>query len=254
LVASIVLAIAGAPAERAIAAQSPAPGHHFFAVSPNDAYQPDHAGVVVQGLGMGSCDSREAPTKAMTVRYIEGDTPVWTEISAQATCGSISDYERHISSIISYIQANVTSSGIGKYWAGFMMDEETGWMFSPAQLETLNGYISSQMESLSGVPWWSLEGFVSDGDDGDGCAWSHATYDAVLGDGWQAEQIEHDCNVDLVNYAVTDTAVTWNSTYYAPGMTEASASGAVNTSTYAVVFGVRRHFLPLEQRVARRLI
>lgn len=224
--------VVGIPAR----AQSPGPNHHFYAVGVS-SYDPSHAGVVVEALGMGSCDPRLSGAETMTVQYIDNDIPVWTEITPQDYCGSVSYYKGVAQTLANYVETYANQTKASKYWAGLMMDEEDGYGFTVSQLASINTGVQNVMDGTLGVSWWSLEGFVGNGSHPDGCDWTHSDYSSVLQQGWQAQQIVHQCNANLVDYGATDTAVTWNANYPAPGESESSASGAVSTAAYHVVLG-----------------
>lgn len=208
-------------------AQSPTPDHHFYAVAPG-ARSLSHAGVTVQGLGMDGCDSRRVPAEQDAVYYVDNSMPVWLEISPQAGCTSISGYESEISSILSYVNSNTGDTQEGNYFDGIMVDEEDGFGFSVSQLTTLNQYLENQVATTPGHTFWSLEGFVANGGNADGCDWTFSQYKSVLIDGYQAEQAEHQCNINLLNSSTHEAAVTWYSGY-TPGNTQANACNPVTT-------------------------
>lgn len=211
-------------------AQSPGPGHHYTAVGPGHRTLA-YAGVAVQALGMDGCDSRKIDARDDIIYYVNHSEPVWLEISPQS-CSTIGTYESEINGMLNYIAANTPSVDEGEYFDGVMLDEETGFGFSVSQLVTLNTYVQQRVIPTSGNTWWSLEGFSSNGSNANGCEWSYAQYENIITNGFQAQQIEHLCNIRLANDEPTyPTLVTWNSNYD-PGDTQAHASNPVDAPAY----------------------
>ncbi|HET7388887.1 MAG TPA: hypothetical protein VFJ19_19715 [Nocardioidaceae bacterium] len=218
-------------------AQNPSPDSHFYAVKTSE-YTPDsHRGVVVQGLGLpgsGNCPGTTlAGLEAETVNYINNHLPVFSEISPQDYCHSVSGYKNIISDVVNYVAANTNSSDEETYWDGIMVDEEPAFGFSVSQLEDLNQYVSNTMGQVPGYPFWATENFVPAGSHPDGCAWTEATWDAVTGNSIPAPQIVTNCMVTLANHNATDgILVTWSTSYACPWCTESYSTGKIHGAPF----------------------
>ncbi len=206
-------------------AQSPTPNHYMEDSYPGNAFPSDDAdAVVVEGLGSLDCSSfSEASIKSWTVEWTVRQRKVVTEISPQSACGSISEYEILLTRIKDYVEANAHYPS-GR-WAGFMLDEEPGYGFSPSQLESLNARVEEMMVNTPGMSWY----FQEDQPNG----WELSTYNAILGNSWPAGQAYTSSMVSAMNavcstYAVCVNAVTINSYNSSPWNSLSYVSGLVH--------------------------
>ncbi|HET8666228.1 MAG TPA: hypothetical protein VFM08_18070 [Nocardioides sp.] len=227
-------------------AQTPDPGHNYYAVRPGDRTL-SHTGVTVEALGMDGCDSRRIPAREDVEYYIQHSEPVWLEITPQSGCNAISNYEDEIRIMLNTIDSDTGNTAEGTWFAGVMLDEEDGYGFSVSQLNTLNNAVEGYVGSAPGGTWWSLEGFVASGGNPNGCDWTNAQYDTVIGSGYQAQQVEHQCNINLLNHrSSVEAAVTWNAGY-SPGDTQAHASNPVDAPPYVdwgLAYNWSNHWVP----------
>jgi hypothetical protein len=209
LVAALALAAAAS-------AQSPAPGSKMLDSRPGNGWPPGAGAAVVEGLGsIGGCAYSEASIETQTVSWINQGHWVVTEITPQSACGSISAYESLIVRIRNYVEVNAVAPG--SHWAGFMLDEESGYGFSAAQLTTFNKYVESQMVATAGMSWYFTEDFPN-GSNGD---WTLAQWDAVLASSWPAPQVYNSYMVSFTNnecstYGECTNAVTVDSHFPSP--------------------------------------
>jgi hypothetical protein len=220
-----------APVQPALA-QSPSPGHQYYAVAPGNRTL-THDGVVVEALGMDGCDSRRVPARNDIVYYVNHSEPVWLEVTPQGYCNDVATYKTEISNMLDYIDNNTADADEGDYFAGAMLDEETGYGFGVSALNNLNTAVQNQVVSTPGATWWSVEGFSSDDSShANGCTWQYADYEDILLGGFQAQQIIRQCNIRLVNHEPTvETLVTWNAGYD-PGDTQVHASDPIDAPCY----------------------
>ncbi|MGH3008982.1 MAG: hypothetical protein ACRDLM_06190 [Gaiellaceae bacterium] len=224
LAASFVACAAAVAVTAGIArAQSPTPAWPMEDSTPGQSYPAGAKAVVVEGLGSLGCTYSQSSIESWTVQWIHEDQSVVTEISPQSYCGSVSQYESLINGIKNYVE-NYASYAY-EFWGGFMLDEEPGFDFSASQLETLNSYVSNDMEGTPGVSWY----FEEDQPNG----WSQGTYYDILGDSWQAPQAYSDSMVSAINgvcstygdgYCVNNVTIDthfsspWNSPSYVTGL------------------------------------
>ncbi|MHB1980828.1 MAG: hypothetical protein ACYCOS_03815 [Sulfobacillus sp.] len=220
------------------AAQSPSPYVYFQDVSPSAGTPPADPApgvqpvIVVEGLGAGQCGGGYT-----TLNEVETATTYWidqgymtvTEVSPQSCGGSISTWETVINDITQYVEASPGSSP-GSLWDGVMVDEESGFGYTPSQLETLNGYVSDVMATTPGISWWSTEDFSGQGD------WSQSQYDSIIGSSWNATQNVTQYMISLTNTWISNgtgsVLVTWSPTYAYPYNTQAGASAVINGSPF----------------------
>jgi hypothetical protein len=163
--------------------QSPTPTTYMEDSRPGVGFPSGAGAIVVEGLGvLGSCAGSyysESQVKSATVNHLNQNQQTVTEITPQAYCGSISAYEGLVSRIKSYVETY--ASNPGRYWAGFMLDEEPGYQFSASSLETLNNDTENVMVNTPGLSWY----FQEDQPNG----WVLSTYNNILGYSWPAPQI-----------------------------------------------------------------
>ncbi len=170
-------------------AQSPTPQWYMMDTAPRGPYPPEapyqtHAANAVVVFGWGSLGCVGSP---YTQINIQNSTTYWmthgdqvvTNLSPQSACGSISQYETEIHGI----EQDVESKGAdpGRYWGGFMLDEEPGFGFSIAQLESLNSYVRSLMSGTPGLSWYFTENQPN--------GWYAATYHGIVTGSWLAPQV-----------------------------------------------------------------
>ena len=190
--AALVLGLWAATAMAAPAARAQSPDSTRFMqdFAPGGAY-PSHTGKVVEGLGLGSCLYTVAETEAATVASLNLSYRTVTEISPQSYCvgSGIAGYEGKIHKIYSYVESH--TSHAPAYWGGFMLDEEPGFGFSPAQLEALNSYVASLMNPAPGVSWYFTENQPN--------GWYLATYNSIVEGSWLAPQVYSSSMAGAVN-------------------------------------------------------
>jgi hypothetical protein len=214
---------------QAAKAQSPSPNVNFIAVKPYGSLA-SGTGVVVQGLGLGSCTATTlSELESQTVAYLNSGRATISEISPQAICGQIPGYETVIQQLASYVESHATSPA--QLWGGIMLHEESGspWNFSPTDYETLNTSVSNTMASTPGISWYYTEVFSCNS----GC-WTQSDYNAVIGSSYPAPQIVTSYMVQLTNGSnhTIGNLVTWSSNYSAPFNTESYDTGQINGAPY----------------------
>lgn len=175
------------------AAQSPAPAHEMEDSRPGNGWPTGAGSAVVEGLGSLSCSYSSSSIQSQTVSWVNAGHWVSTEITPQSTCGSISQYESLLNGIKNYVEANATNPG--SHWAGFMLDEESGYGFTVSQLETLNSYVESIMVNTPGMSWYFTEDFPN----GSGGDWNLAQWNGVLMNSWPAPQIYNSYMITFEN-------------------------------------------------------
>lgn len=180
-------------------AQSPQPSWYSYDMTPSTGFPPDapytSAGanaVVVEGLGSLGCAGSNTSIGAIefwTDAWIDGGYQTITEISPQAYCGTLAQYESLLSQIESNVETYATNPG--RYWGGLMLDEEPGFDFTAASLETLNSYTEALMGPTPGVSWYYTE------DQPNG--WKLPKYNAIVGDSIPAPQAYTSDMVNSIN-------------------------------------------------------
>ncbi len=200
----------------AASAQSPAPASKMLDSRPGNGWPPGAGAAVVEGLGsIGGCAYSESSIESQTVSWINQGHWVITEITPQAACGSISAYESLLVRIRNYVETNAKAPG--SHWAGFMLDEESGYGFTAAQLTTFNRYVETAMVTTAGMSWYFTEDFPN-GSNGD---WTLAQWDALLASSWPAPQVYNSYMVSFTNsecsiYGNCTNAVTVDSQFPSP--------------------------------------
>jgi hypothetical protein len=200
----------------AASAQTPAPGSRMFDSRPGNGWPPGAGAAVVEGLGsIGGCAYSESSIESQTVAWINQGHWVVTEITPQSVCGSISAYESLLVRIRNYVETNANTPG--SHWAGFMLDEESGYGLSAAQLTTLNRYVESIMVTTPGMSWYFTEDFPN-GSNGD---WTLAQWNTLLASSWPAPQVYNSYMVSFTNnecttFANCTNAVTVDSQFPSP--------------------------------------
>lgn len=206
------------------AAQSPSPSYTFKSAQPGDPLNTSWNGVVVYGLGLGSCDSISA-LKSRIVADLAGQLPVIAEISPQSGCDTIAHFKNDVASIDTYVRNNVSATIRRNYWWGFMLDEETNFGYTPSALENLNGYVQTYLAPLDGSAWLYTELFTATG------GWTEGQYNALVDQSFATPQVPNSNMVTVVNSsAYSVNIVTWSTGYPAPYNTKAASVGAINGS------------------------
>lgn len=176
------------------AAQAPAPGSKMLDSRPGNGWPPGAGAAVVEGLGsIGGCAFSESSIESQTVAWINQGHWVVTEITPQSACGTIGAYESLLGRIKNYVEANATAPG--SHWAGFMLDEESGYGFNPTQLASLNGFVQNVMASTPGMSWYFTEDFPN-GSNGN---WTLAQWNSILAGSWPAPQVYNSYMVGFTN-------------------------------------------------------
>lgn len=239
LAAAVAIAIPGSLASNATHAWAQSPS---FTVRMKDyaptGTPPGTLGKVVEGLGMGSCSYSVSQIENATLLDIDTSYDTVTEISPQSYCTSISGYESRLDNIKSFIEQHANNPG--RYWAGFMLDEEPGFLFTPSQLETLNNYVASIMVGTPGLSWY----FEEDQPNG----WSLSTYNTILEGSWPAPQVYSSSMANAVNSecntygeCTNDVTVDGNASY--PWDSASYVTGLINGSAwYSTTWGSKNYF------------
>ena len=168
-------------------AQSPTPNTYMYDSYPGNSFptaapyegsnQP--GAVVVEGLY--PCEGSRYSTSSVenaTRTWVNGPYGNGTQIrTITAHCQSLTAYENELKAIESYV---AQSSNASAYWAGFMLDEEPGYGFTASQLESLNAYTESLMNTAPGASWYFTENQPN--------GWTVATYNAIVKNSWLAPQ------------------------------------------------------------------
>lgn len=183
-------AVAG-PASLAFA-QSPKPNHHFLDWRPSVFNTRSSQGVVVEGVGSGRCAYSFSSIEKATLRYVKAKKPVWTELSPQSHCASLSSYKSMIHSLIHYVRSKAPTDA-KYYWAGVMLDEEPNFGFSVSSVTSLNKYAIAQTATLPGVTFVSTEDATWSG------AWSQRQYDNIVHGTIAAPQVYNSYMVRITN-------------------------------------------------------
>ena len=219
-------------------AQSPSPTAYVENIDPATAPNPPQVpsgavGVVVEGLGLLNCNANPpslAQVESVTVEYVNANIPTVTEISPQSACGTESQYQTLLSQIQTYVQDNSNATSLATYWKGFMLDEETGFGFTPSQIESLNSYASSLTSQLNTIAYVMGEIFSCPA--GEAGCWSQGDFNSIAESTIASPQIATPAMVTFTNNFVADVghvvAVTWSPGYSSPYNSESYDSGAVN--------------------------
>lgn len=204
-------------------AQSPTPSWWMESSNPGTGWVSGENAQVVEGVGSLGCAYTESSIETATVNDINSGLQVVTEISPQTACGTLSQYETLFSNIKSYVESHATNPG--RYWAGFMLDEEPGFGFSATDLENLNKDVASLMAGSSGMSWY----FTEDQPNG----WLSGTYNSILGSSWPAPQVYTSSDATAVNnecsiYANCTNLVTVDPSETSPWNSPAYVTGQIN--------------------------
>ncbi|MGH9090537.1 MAG: hypothetical protein ACRDZR_04015 [Acidimicrobiales bacterium] len=155
-----------------------APGSGFPGAAPYATHTPN--AVVIEGLGSLGCTSYSASSiEFYTDVSIDDGYQTVTEITPQAGCGNTTAYKDLVLEI--YENVETTASEAGRFWGGFMFDEEPGYGFAPATLESLNRGTETLMTHTTGLGFY----FTEDEPNG----WSSlSTYKEIVEGSWEAPQ------------------------------------------------------------------
>jgi hypothetical protein len=189
--AALVLGLWAITAVTASGAWAQSPGYNAIMedFAPGRAYDA-HIGKVVEGLGLGSCPYTEGATAAATVASLSHSYFTVTEISPQSYCvGSVALYDAKIHALYVYVETH--SSNARKFWGGFMLDEEPGFGLSASQIEAINRYVASLMNSSPGVSWYFTENQPN--------GWNLSTYNSIVEGSWLAPQVYSSSMAGAVN-------------------------------------------------------
>lgn len=173
------------------------PGQNFPPTAPDASHGPN--AVVVEGLGSLACTS-------YTVSSIEFYTDLWinegkqtiTEITPQTVCGNLTEYKNLILGIFENVETS--SSNPGRYWAGFMYDEEPGYGFTPLALESLNSGTKSLMDTTNTFSWY----FTEDEPNGWTSSYKSSTaeiYEEIVTGSWNAPLVYSTSMLQVVRTA-----------------------------------------------------
>lgn len=229
------LAVAG-PASLALA-QSPKPNVGALDFRPGN-FNTHHTGAVVEGVGMGACAYSLSSVESATVRYIRARKPVWTEISPQSGCASLSSYKSMIHSLIHYVESR-DASGARNWWAGVMLDEEPNFGFSVSSVISLNTYVNHQMIHVPGSAFVFTEDATWAG------AWSESQYNRIIANTVAAPQVYNSYMVGIVNRSsplLGLNLVTWTKTAGFPFNRESYVTGQIHGAPYKNSFGTRNNW------------
>ena len=182
----------------------------FPPTAPYESASPN--AIVIEGLY--PCEGSNYTTSAVaywTYLWIQAGYQVVTEITPYAYCQSLGAYESEMATIEKDIEANATNPG--RYWAGFMLDEEAGYGFGVSSLQSLNSYVSNMMAGTTGMSWY----FEEDQPNG----WILSQYNSVLGNSWPAPQAYTSSMISAINgecttYGNCTNLVTVNSQFAYP--------------------------------------
>lgn len=226
-------------------AQSPTPNWYMMDTPPRGPFPPEapyqtHTANAVVVFGWGSLTCVSAP---YTQINIENSTTYWmthgdqvvTNLNPQSACsgGSIAPYETEIHAIEQDVESKGTDPG--RYWGGFMLDEEPGYGFTKTQLESLNSYVNSLMSGTPGLSWY----FTEDQPNG----WDLSTYHQIVTGSWLAPQVYTTSMLAAVNtgcsiYSMCENDVTVSANTGATWGDYRTVTGEVNgTPWYNSVWG-----------------
>jgi hypothetical protein len=228
LVAVVYLALAPTGS-----AQSPEPSHEMTNFNPGGSWPGTDAGVVEgTGAGVGGCAASASSIENQTVQSIDNARWVITEITPQAYCGTLSQYETVLNNITNYVVNNATSTRRCTGWAGIMLDEESGYGFSVAQLETLNNYVNNMMNNVPSCPnlgdgnYWFTEDAAAEG------TWTIGQYNGVIASSIPAPQIYNSHMQSYANQECSQYGNCQNLVTECPSSSVCPGLGVYNSSSY----------------------
>jgi hypothetical protein len=198
ILVAIVSAVAPVVVGDVASAQSPSPTLHMSNTSSTTFPVGANAGIYESTGLIGDCGSLSA-AESTTVSWTDEGHFVITEVSPQyyaaGNCGTISQYESALNSLVTYVERYANSPGT--YWGGIMLDEEPGYGFSVSQLETLNNYVDNLMVSTSGVSWFFTENQPTSWSTN--AATNLADYNNLQASSWAAPQVYNANFLGVVN-------------------------------------------------------
>ena len=149
----------------------------------------------VQVFGQGSLgcittgiNQSQGALEGSTGQWVQAGYQTATEIAPQSGCGTLAAYESEIYNIANYMKsiANVSTK-----WGGFVLNEEPGYDFKAADLESLNLYTQSVMDTVPGLGWYWVEGQPN--------GWDLATYSTILESSWPSSEAYTSSMVNAIN-------------------------------------------------------
>lgn len=199
-------------------AQSPTPKWYMFDTAPKGPFPPKARdwtktanAVVVFGWGSLNCNGTP-----YTVTNIKNSTTYWmnhgyqvvTELDPDSSCGTVSAYETEIHTIEKDVETTHKATDPGRYWGGFLLDEERSEGFTPTQLVSLNSYVRTLMAHTTGLSWY----FSADTMDGwaGSISGNAATYHKIATGSWLAPQVYNGTDAKVVNYACSNYSMCTN--------------------------------------------
>jgi hypothetical protein len=229
---AVLIAISGravGPAK----AQVPTPTFYMYNTIPGNPFPPKAPGwaatanaVVVEGLGvLGPCAYNEDRIKYATVDFINHSLQTVTEISPQSYCGTVDQYVALMQRIRDYVETYAINPG--RYWAGFMLDEEPGFGLTRDQLLTLNDQAYLVMYQTPGMSYWFTENQPN--------GWVLSDYNAIQDSSWAAPQVystqmanavNDECTtyfmcLNLVTVNASSASATWKNYLYVTNLIKA---------------------------------
>lgn len=226
----------------AVRAQSPTPLYKFANVEPPSTTVPRDAekiagGIVVEGVGDGCAAATLQQIQEATVYWLNQGWQVWTELSIDSFCGkTISQYQNDVAGIIGYTYGHAPAQA--SRWRGIMLDEESAYGFTVAELTSLNGYVLTALNAYALPPaWLSTEVFTGQGN------WSQGQFNTIVYGSYPAPQIASDYMVQVTNSFYqsfgTPNLVTWSSTadYPQDYNSESESVTPTNGTPYSVTVG-----------------
>jgi len=206
------------------------PGNSFPPTAPYEAHAPN--AVVVEGLY--PCEGSN-----YSVTNVENATVWWialgyqtaTEITPYYWCSgytNINSYVVEMATIYQDVEAHAPNPG--RYWAGFMFDEEPGYGFTASQLEGLNAYTRVTMSSAPGMSYY----FTEDQPNG----WDVGTYNSIISGSWPAPQVYSTSmalavNAECSTYLLCTNLVTVGTTMPSPWNDYVWATAAVTGTAWS---------------------
>lgn len=224
------------PMAPAAPVQDPFPNVHWADAAPGTQAIPYEAnGVVVQGLGVGTCAG--GPSEGMiilyTVWWIDQGVPTATELSPQDYCtngGGVNYYYSLLTDIRNQVVQDAPDGQL--YWYGFMLDEESSYGFQPGDCVNINKWTEAITDQLESTPYLFTE--IAPDEWGGTIDETVFDYAAITGTSWQAPQVYNSGDSTIVNDSCGDTGNCYQLVTATYG-----ASSPYNNPAYAIntIFG-----------------
>jgi len=166
-----------------------------------------------------------------TVATLAAGKAVVSELPIDAHCSyTISQDEGFVSSLVSYVEAH--GPAYTQKWFGVMLDEESAYGITAANLESLNAWMHTKMSGVTGVATVYSEIFRGENDWGTGQAGQNV-YNAVISGTQPAPQVSTSYMVTYVNAANSaPNLVTWSYQYAPPYNNQAASVNPINGIAY----------------------